>query len=101
MASKPKSASTGASATTTRAPRTPKALTPVAQELLNTATLAAKEAKDKIKEAKALGKLIECVNGLSKWGIHQLMLQIELRRAQLDKPEQNSIGQNADTGATE
>lgn len=45
-----------------------------------------KQARAKVKEAKALGKVIGCLGSLSKWGIDQLKLAIGKREVELDTP---------------
>lgn len=51
--------------------------------MIDEATNASKAAKAKIKEAKSIGKLIECVNGLSAWGIEKVEVAITHRKAAL------------------
>jgi len=70
--------------------RTPKALTPAAQELLDKAKkeVATKreemnQSKQLVKEAKALGKLIVCVSTLGVWALVQLKTAIGVREKEL------------------
>lgn len=83
--SKKKSATETSATTTDTAPktRTPKALTATQQSLIAGPAASLAAAKNQIKEAKSLGKVIEHVNKLSAWGLGELEKSIADHRAEL------------------
>jgi len=68
----------------------PKALTPAAQELLDKAKAEVEAGRSKIKEAKALGKIIVCVATLGLWGLAQLKAAIGTRENELTPKDESA-----------
>ncbi len=70
-------------------PRKAKVVSAAAQELLTEASNQIAAAKSQAKEAKAIGKIIECVSKLNRWGLGKVRQALDTRATEIEMASQS------------